>query len=357
MPVIATASITACSVSFSRAPRLAVAVAEGRDDADRVRLGSHHLAGRRPRLPRNVKIQHEVGNEKEDVFDKNNIALPTIDPITETYRPGSRALNYRSEPFLNRLSLKPNEKSHAYSSSMFGDPATIIPQGYLGDATKFRVVHGGAEVFHIYHLHGGGDRWRMEPRSRPRQLVRQHGVARRHRSRALNPTASTPSTPGRARVSTWRSRGEWVACSRLPATSCSTATSPSTTRRACGESGECSTPCSRIWLRCPTLAVSGYVPPEAVTSAELIGKTMPNGTVITAANLATGSPRRSHRRALQSTTRTQRCGTGPSTTAILLRRCTSASPSRRPWRLQTSPRAYQVTSALNRSTDLSAIDR
>ena len=68
---------------------------------------------------------------------------------------------------MDRLKLDPHEKSHAYSSTVFGDPATIIPQGYLGDPTKFRVVHGGAELFHIYHLHGGGDRWRTNPESDP----------------------------------------------------------------------------------------------------------------------------------------------------------------------------------------------
>ena len=116
---------------------------------------------------RSVQILHEIGNEKDGVYDKNNLPLPTVDPITEAYRPGSRGINYRSEPFMDRLKLDPHEKSHAYASTVFGDPATIIPQGYLGDPTKFRVVHGGAELFHIYHLHGGGDRWRANPESDP----------------------------------------------------------------------------------------------------------------------------------------------------------------------------------------------
>ena len=68
---------------------------------------------------------------------------------------------------MDRLQLAPHEKAHSYASTMFGDPATVIPQGYLGDPTKFRVVHGGAELFHIYHLHGGGDRWRLNPEGDP----------------------------------------------------------------------------------------------------------------------------------------------------------------------------------------------
>ncbi|MDP9464701.1 MAG: multicopper oxidase domain-containing protein, partial [Actinomycetota bacterium] len=82
-----------------------------------------------PAFREDVQIMHEVGNEKDVIFDKFNLPLPTVDPITDAYRPGSRAMNYRSEPFMDRLNLDPNAKSHAYSSSVFGDPATIIPQG------------------------------------------------------------------------------------------------------------------------------------------------------------------------------------------------------------------------------------
>ena len=100
-----------------------------------------------------------------DVYDKFNKPLPTVGKITETYRPGGRGFNYRSEPFDDRLGLpgREHEKAHSYASTVFGDPATIVPRGYVGDPTKFRIVHAGAEVFHVYHLHGGGDRWRENP--------------------------------------------------------------------------------------------------------------------------------------------------------------------------------------------------
>ena len=29
---------------------------------------------------------------------------------------------------------------------------------YLGEPTKMRIVHGGSEMFHVYHLHGGAMR-------------------------------------------------------------------------------------------------------------------------------------------------------------------------------------------------------
>ena len=53
----------------------------------------------------------------------------------------------------------------AYSAYTFGDPATTIPRSYLGDPAKFRLVHGGSEVFHSHHPHGGSIRWPQSPRA------------------------------------------------------------------------------------------------------------------------------------------------------------------------------------------------
>ena len=46
---------------------------------------------------------------------------------------------------------------------MFGDPATPMQRSYLGEPTKTRLVHAGSEIFHVFHLHGGGTRWRRNP--------------------------------------------------------------------------------------------------------------------------------------------------------------------------------------------------
>ena len=126
----------------------------------------------------NVKIFHEIGNESErDVpVDINGDPLPTIDPHTDAYRPGSRAINYRSEPFMNRLDFAEDQKSLVYGSYTFGDTTNIIPRGYLGDPTKFRLVHGGSEVFHVYHLHGGSIRWRFNPKADPTYDYAQTGL-------------------------------------------------------------------------------------------------------------------------------------------------------------------------------------
>lgn len=114
-------------------------------------------------------IYHEIGDESFNVVDKDDSALPLNDPLNEdAYRPGSRALNYRSEPFLNRQELVVPilghpDGSHNYGSYMFGDVPTPTPRGYLGDPTKRRIVHAGSERFHVEHLHGGSIRWQFDP--------------------------------------------------------------------------------------------------------------------------------------------------------------------------------------------------
>jgi manganese oxidase len=94
--------------------------------------------------------------------------------LTESYRPGTRAMNYRSEAFYRRLELQSLRglqaveeldaaESLLYGSYMNGDPATPQPRSYLGEPTKFRIMHAGGETLHVHHLHGGGDRWPMNP--------------------------------------------------------------------------------------------------------------------------------------------------------------------------------------------------
>jgi FtsP/CotA-like multicopper oxidase with cupredoxin domain len=115
-----------------------------------------------------VLVYHEVGDETFQVSDRNGRFLPLVDPITSAYRPGTRALNYRSEPFMDRLALGRSVTGHvdeslAYSSYAYGDPATPMMRTYLGEPVKQRVLHGGSEVFHVHHVHGGSVRWRRQP--------------------------------------------------------------------------------------------------------------------------------------------------------------------------------------------------
>ena len=234
-----------------------------------------------PAFRENVKILHEIGNEKDPVFNKFNEALPTVDPITEAYRPGSRALNYRSEPFYDRLSLKPHEKAHSYASTVFGDPATIIPQGYLGDPTKFRVVHGGAEVFHIYHLHGGGDRWRTNPEGDTDNNYADTGLKKTpveiSQSDRVDAVNTGPGESFNAEIEGGAGGVQQAAGDFL---------------FHCHIAEHYPSGMWGIWRVFDTLQADlAPLPdrdakPVAVTSAELIGRTMPNGTVITKDNLA-----------------------------------------------------------------------
>ncbi|MGI8686809.1 MAG: multicopper oxidase domain-containing protein [Acidimicrobiales bacterium] len=115
---------------------------------------------------------HEIGDENYQLRNRGDNPIPLVDPITGAYRPTGRALNYRSEPFSNRLALQVErapvgqntfDEAVAYSSYTFGDPATPLMRSYLGDPSRQRVIHGGSEVFHVHHLHGGATRWRRQP--------------------------------------------------------------------------------------------------------------------------------------------------------------------------------------------------
>jgi hypothetical protein len=153
-----------------------------------------------------VIMYHEIGDEqfavrrpaREDGGDTNcfddpdglGAPLPMRDEggidncgtVTEGYRPGSRGLNYRSEPFFRRQELLvqtqgaddttlPASESLNYSSYPFGDPATPMPRSYLGEPTKTRLVHAGWEQLHVHHLHGGGDRWPQNPNAEPNNFA------------------------------------------------------------------------------------------------------------------------------------------------------------------------------------------
>jgi hypothetical protein len=117
-------------------------------------------------------IYHEVGDEEFQLTARDGSFIPLVDPLTDAYRPGSRAMNYRSEPFHNRLALGQAtsgrvDESLAYSSYAYGDPATPVLRSYVGEPVKERLLHGGSEVFHVHHVHGGSIRWPRQPGAEP----------------------------------------------------------------------------------------------------------------------------------------------------------------------------------------------
>ena len=127
--------------------------------------------GGRKSFRENVQLYHEIGDEannpRNQPLTRNGAAVAFIDPHSDAYRPNTRAINYRSESFMNRLDAAPEQEAHGYGSYTFGDPATPTPRGYLGDPTKFRILNAGSEMFHVFHLHGGGIRWRFNPVADP----------------------------------------------------------------------------------------------------------------------------------------------------------------------------------------------
>jgi FtsP/CotA-like multicopper oxidase with cupredoxin domain len=118
-----------------------------------------------------VLIYHEIGDESFRPLNRQGEMIPQRDPNTDAYRPSARAMNYRSEPFgVNNLALQEKyfhheDESLSYSSYTFGDAPTTIPRSYMGDPAKFRLVHGGGEVFHSHHPHGGTIRWLRQPKA------------------------------------------------------------------------------------------------------------------------------------------------------------------------------------------------
>ncbi len=137
-----------------------------------------------------VLTYHEIGDENYRVLNRSDQFVPQVDPTTGAYRPDARAINYRSEPFMNRLGLQQQtsgrfDDSLAYSSYAFGDPATPIMRTYLGDPVKQRLVHGGSETFHVHHVHGGSTRWHRQGGVEPSDFA-----AGLQKKPALRPQAS-----------------------------------------------------------------------------------------------------------------------------------------------------------------------
>ncbi|HET6370147.1 MAG TPA: multicopper oxidase domain-containing protein, partial [Nitrospiria bacterium] len=118
-----------------------------------------------------VLIYHEIGDESFRPLNRHGEMIPQRDPNTDAYRPSARALNYRTEPFgVNNLAMQEKyfhfeDESLAYGAYTFGDAPTTIPRSYMGDPAKFRLVHGGGEVFHSHHPHGGTIRWLRQPKA------------------------------------------------------------------------------------------------------------------------------------------------------------------------------------------------
>ncbi|HVE26290.1 MAG TPA: hypothetical protein VNC22_12840, partial [Sporichthya sp.] len=232
-----------------------------------------------------VQLYHEIGNEVYDIPTTNPDeapVLPRVDPHTESYRPGARAMNYRSEPFMDRLDKAPTEEAHGYSSYTFGDPATPMPRGYQGDPTKIRILHAGTEMFHVFHLHGGGIRWRLNPHADHTYDYGDTGLNKHPKvqdssssrldSQAFGPGESYDLEIEGGAGGVQQGAGEFLFHCHIAEHYVSGMWS--------------------FWRVFDTLQPDlkplpdRDAPPAPVTSEDLIGKTMPDGTTLTADNLS-----------------------------------------------------------------------
>ncbi len=114
-----------------------------------------------------VVVYHETGDGEARPLNMDEEMISQRDPTAHNYLSAGKALNYRSEPFGNGLRKGDElfglmDESQSYSGYNNGNPSTPIPRSYLGDPVKWRLVHGGSEVFHSHHLHGGAIRWRRQ---------------------------------------------------------------------------------------------------------------------------------------------------------------------------------------------------
>ena len=142
---------------------------------------------------------------------------------------------------------------------------------------KQRVVHGGSEVFHVHHVHGGSIRWRRQPGVEPgfdRGLDKRPPLlpqaTERTDSQAIGPSETYDVEHECGSGGCQQGAGDYMWC---------TATWRTTTWQGCGRSGG-STTRSRTWLSLDGLPPLAELPDRAgqmhtaVTSQELAGRTV-----------------------------------------------------------------------------------
>jgi manganese oxidase len=86
---------------------------------------------------------------------------------------GEKGINYSSEPFKHRLAANP-DKSLIFSSIVHGDPSTPVPEAYVGDPIRLRVMHtADRSRGSVFTLHS--HRWRYQWTDPNSKLVSSQG--------------------------------------------------------------------------------------------------------------------------------------------------------------------------------------
>src|SRR4051812_29971910 len=209
---------------------------------------------------------------------------------------------------MNRLERYPHGDGVGYSSYPFGDPATPTPRSYKGDPTKMRIVHAGTEMFHIFHMHGGGIRWRYNPKADPTFDYQDTGLNKHPKALSASARLDSQSIgPGESynleieggAGGVQQGAGEFLFHCHI-----------SEHYVGGGMWG--------FWrvydTNKPDLKPlpDREALPDAVDSTQLIGRTMPDGTTLTAQNIDDWIRPSCPRRASRARTTTRRSGTGRS---------------------------------------------
>jgi len=106
-----------------------------------------------------------------------------INHVTNKEEESFHGVNYRYEPENRRQQLIaegvvcPNcqgEEVH-HDSWVFGDPATPILRGYVGDPAKIRLVHGGVKETHVFHYHV--HQWLSDPQDLNSEIIDSQSIS------------------------------------------------------------------------------------------------------------------------------------------------------------------------------------
>jgi hypothetical protein len=113
-----------------------------------------------------VLLPHGVEpSETADVRLASGELLPLVDEMAGPFRKGAVGFNYRSEPHFERDEDEASDPERRRLPRP-KELATPMPQSYLGEPVKLRMLQGGSPEFHAYTLRD--PRWRHRPEEAPR---------------------------------------------------------------------------------------------------------------------------------------------------------------------------------------------
>jgi hypothetical protein len=114
-----------------------------------------------------------------NLFDKNGLQVPDMaapdvpGAAVDAEDQGEGGVNYRSEPFLNRLAPG-KDAADVLSSSVFGDPATPVFRAYPNDPAYVRVLNS-QDLPRVHTFGITGHSWKYEPNDANTNVINGQG--------------------------------------------------------------------------------------------------------------------------------------------------------------------------------------